>query len=232
MTSSDSGTQTHLFLGSTGYGLPIHDLVPEMVRVQPPAARGDILHLVQRAAGGPGVIILADGRFGDVLSVSHRELLCAMDLGWRLWGVASMGAIRAAELEAFGMRGWGQVFNYMLATMAPDDEVAVLHGPPPEYRPVTEALVDIRGYLTRLVDAGIISGQESIDIENSMKMLWFGDRTIGKFREVCRKVSGERVDREISGLIPMLTRQRTKGIDLTAFLERRAWLEGERDDTE
>jgi hypothetical protein len=38
------------------------------------------------------------------------------------FGAASMGALRAVELEPFGMIGTGRVFEG-------DDEVGVLHGP-------------------------------------------------------------------------------------------------------
>src|SRR5688572_32760283 len=50
--------------------------------------------------------------------------------GVRVFGAASMGALRAAELQPFGMIGVGQVFQaYRRGHLTDDDEVAVAHGP-------------------------------------------------------------------------------------------------------
>ena len=41
-----------------------------------------------------------------------------------------MGALRAAELHAFGMRGVGRIFEaFRDGELEDDDEVAVVHGP-------------------------------------------------------------------------------------------------------
>ena len=55
--------------------------------------------------------------------------------GIHVFGSASMGALRAAELHQFGMRGIGRIFEaYRAGELEDDDEVAVIHGPP---RPAT-----------------------------------------------------------------------------------------------
>ena len=66
----------------------------------PPARQGDIW----RALGlRPRAIALIDGLFEAQPSVWHREILDALDAGIPVVGGASMGALRAVELEAFGM---------------------------------------------------------------------------------------------------------------------------------
>ncbi len=71
---------------------------------RPPAKQGDIY---LAALTGPKVIVLIDGYFASVPSVWHKEVLYAMSQGVHVYGCSSMGALRAAELEHFGMNGFG-----------------------------------------------------------------------------------------------------------------------------
>jgi hypothetical protein len=70
-----------------------------------------------------------------------------------------MGALRAAELHGFGMRGVGRIFElYRDGEVEDDDEVAVLHGPADAgYRASSEAMVNIRDRLQAAQQAGFIS---------------------------------------------------------------------------
>ena len=71
----------------------------------PPAAQGDVLHL---AKARPRAIGIIDGYFDGVPAVWHKEILWALTQGIHVFGSASMGALRAAELHRFGMRGVGR----------------------------------------------------------------------------------------------------------------------------
>jgi hypothetical protein len=66
----------------------------------PPAAHGDVLRAALRR---PRAIALVDGVFERVPAVWHKEILFALSEGIHVYGAASMGALRAAELDAFGM---------------------------------------------------------------------------------------------------------------------------------
>ncbi len=79
--------------------------------------------------------------------------------GFRVIGAASMGALRAAELAPLGMLGVGHIFAaYRQGRLFADDEVAVLHAPAElGWRPLTEAMVDIRATLAAAARAGVIS---------------------------------------------------------------------------
>ena len=107
--------------------------------VLPPVARGDVDRAV-RAAAAPGVLVVVDGVFHlSSLAVGHLELRDALAAGWTVWGLSSMGAIRAAELEGEGMRGFGRAFaRYRDDPDFRDDEVALLHEPTPPYRELSE----------------------------------------------------------------------------------------------
>ena len=56
-------------------------------------------------------MIICDGVFESQPAVSHAELCRALDGGWAVWGVSSIGAIRAFEMRAEGMRGFGYVYK-------------------------------------------------------------------------------------------------------------------------
>ena len=76
-----------------------------------PSARGDGRRLPAGPARGPPArIAIIDGLFEQVPAVWHKELLFAMARGVEVSGAASMGALRAAELHAFGMIGVGPTF--------------------------------------------------------------------------------------------------------------------------
>src|SRR5205809_7899489 len=109
----------------------------------PPAAEGDVYRV---ALHRPQAIGIIDGYFQSVPAVRHKEILWAMSRGIHVFGSASMGALRAAELEAFGMEGIGIIFGwYRDGVLENDDEVAVVHGPSATgYQRGSDAMVNIR----------------------------------------------------------------------------------------
>src|SRR5580704_4909512 len=121
----------------------------------PPVRQGE---LYRAALAGPAVIGVVDGYFEVTPTVWHKEILFAMAQGIHVFGAASIGALRAAELDAFGMRGIGDIYqDFRDGVLEDDDEVAVLHGPAElGYPPVTEAMVNIRATLAVAVADGIV----------------------------------------------------------------------------
>ena len=109
---------------------------------RPPLRRGDLyLAALQR----PALIGVVDGYFETAPTVWHKEILWAMSQGIHVYGAASIGALRAAELADFGMKGIGRVYQqFRTGELTDDDEVAVLHGPADvSYVQVTEAMVNV-----------------------------------------------------------------------------------------
>lgn len=133
---------THVFVGPTLPAAEIEDAI-----VHPPVAVGDILQLIERR--GITRIAIIDGYFERMAAVWHKELLHALEKGIAVYGAASMGALRAAELHAFGMIGVGKIFQaYKRGDYTADDEVAVAHLPEEYgYRATSDALVNIRAGL-------------------------------------------------------------------------------------
>ncbi len=112
--------------------------------VLPPVAVGDVLRAIRTR--GLRRIAIIDGYFERMAAVWHKEILLALEKGVAVWGAASMGALRAAELAPWGMRGVGSIYKaFARGTLVADDEVAVAHLPGEYgYKPTSDALVNLR----------------------------------------------------------------------------------------
>lgn len=137
----------------------------------PPAAKGDILRSLTRDA--PDFIGLIDGYFDDRAAVQHKELLEVMAMGIKVYGAASMGALRASELHTFGMIGVGEIFkDYHDGTLTSDADVAVQHGPSDLGFPaLTIPQVDVKATVTSLTGRGHLTraeGQRLLRISQDM----------------------------------------------------------------
>ena len=141
----------------------------------PPAAHGDVYRATLERPWAIGII---DGYFEGVPSVWHKEILWAMSQGTHVFGSASMGALRAAELDEFGMVGIGDIYRaYRDGLYEDDDEVAVVHGPAElNYRATTEAMVNIRRTLAEAAERGILQSETSDRLTSIAKTLFYKDR--------------------------------------------------------
>jgi hypothetical protein len=142
----------------------------------PPVAEGDVYRVAVRRPKAIGII---DGYFQSVPPVRHKEILWAMSEGIHVFGSASMGALRAAELAAFGMEGVGSIYRwYREGVLEDDDEVAIAHGPPETgCQPVSEAMVNIRQTLLKAQHSKIISSRVREALEDIAKKLFYPNRT-------------------------------------------------------
>src|SRR4051794_30849116 len=143
-------SETYVYIGPSLPADEVRVLLPG-ARILPPVRHGDLLALDARR--GDRVLII-DGFFLHVAPVRHREILHLLDRGVMVAGASSMGALRAAELWRFGMRGVGEVFRlYRDGVVTGDDEVAIVHGPAEEgHRALSEPLVNIRVALRTATD--------------------------------------------------------------------------------
>lgn len=102
-----------------------------------------------------------------------------------------MGALRAAELHAFGMVGIGRIFEwYRDGVLEADDEVAVCHGDESSaFRPLSVALVNIRVTLRRAVSEGVASVADAHELTALAQALFYPDRS---YDAVLRAAGGDR----------------------------------------
>ncbi len=142
----------------------------------PPARAGDAYAL---AGEGPRAAVLIDGLFDTTLAVRHKELLSLIATGAPVFGAASMGALRAAELHSFGMIGLGAIFRAFAAgRLTADDEVAVMHGPEGfGWIALTEPLVNVRATLVAAVRGKVLRAAEARVILQSARAIFYKERT-------------------------------------------------------
>lgn len=147
------------------------------IDVRPPVQRGDVLRLL---SDPPNVIAIIDGYFLQRPAVLHKEILLAIEQGIRVIGAASMGALRAAELDTFGMEGIGEVYRmYRAGTIIGDDEVAVLHTiEEGSFRALTIPLINIRYNLRQARIAGALTAALAAAALATAKRIHFTERTV------------------------------------------------------
>jgi hypothetical protein len=191
------------------------------VKLLPPVKRGDVERLVSTRR--PGVMAIVDGQFHQCLSVGHAEIRLAIAAGWQVWGLSSMGAIRACEMRHVGMHGFGEVYEWFCREEDfRDDEVALTHGPTAPYVALSEPLVHIRVWLRELVKTRLLSRAQEKRLLKELMSLWFGERTLSRVRAMVLALIPDRA-RELDESLAGFDRYRLKSRDLSDFLREQPW---------
>ncbi|SRR5690606_26167111 len=155
---------------------------------RPPAKKGDFLRL----AADPKVTMVGfvDGVFLQDYPPTPIEVYqLARRPGVLLAGAASLGALRAVELEKFGMVGIGKIFQlYKSGKVNADDEVAVTFAQEgDDYRLQSEAMIDIRYNLFLAHKKGIISKKTKGAVTKVAKEIYFPHRNYAHIVEESKK---------------------------------------------
>ena len=159
---------------------------------RPPVEAGDLLRL----DAGPGTTIcLVDGYFDHRPAVRHKEILLLLSAGARVLGSASIGALRAAEMDGMGMIGVGAIYRaYRRGTVRGDDEVALIHGDAASgWKPLSVPLVDIRATLARAVRTKTIDAAGARALLGRAAAIHYVDRSRS---EVARWLPGTLVEQK------------------------------------
>lgn len=176
----------HVFSGPTLDAAEVRAVAPDAV-VHPPVAAGDLSRL---RAGSGDVVVIVDGAMTAGAAVRHKEILALVDAGVEVWGSGALGALRAAELQPFGMRVHGRVARLFLrGALEGDDEVAVATG---ERDPEALALVDLRATCRAACRAGVIDA-------NAAAAVVAAAQTLAPARRSARRAAAGAVD---AGLDP------------------------------
>jgi TfuA protein len=124
---------------------------------RPPIRRGDLKKAI---ADGAGIVGIIDGTFFSKSPVGHKEILAAIKKGVVVVGGSSMGALRASELDVFGMIGVGRIYDcYRSGRIVADDEVAVTYSPVTGEQ-LSEPLVNVRYQLRAAENDSILTKEE------------------------------------------------------------------------
>lgn len=141
---------------------------------RPPVGRGDILTALKDT---PDIIGIIDGVFHQKPAVSHKEILEALDRGVKIVGGSSMGALRASELDDWGMIGVGKVYKaYKSGEIESDDDVAVVFNPQTSEQ-LSEALISMSYNFKLACKEGLITPEELENLNETAKSIYYPKRT-------------------------------------------------------
>lgn len=181
---------------------------------RPPIKRDDFEGIV------PGTVVgIIDGVFDQTLAISPGEIREAINRGVVVYGAASMGALRAAEIPR--VIGVGRIFEmYRAGTIERDDEVALLFAPD-TYQPITVPLVNLRYAVERLVRSATIGRDDGNALIDACSKLHFKQRTYKTIFENSKLSQ----NRDVEEIIQLLRNFDLKRNDAQFLLETLADLE-------
>ncbi len=185
MNAAENGAEmpnTIIFVGPSLTTEEVQLYLPSAT-IRPPVKRGDIATAVSE---GFSVIVIIDGVFFQNESVAHKEILSALKSGVKCFGSSSMGALRAYEMEPFGMVGVGQIFEwYRSGKIIADDEVGLLYDPETGMA-LSDPMVNIRATFTSAVLSGMLTSDEETALLKTCKGIYYQERT---YRRVIKESS-------------------------------------------
>lgn len=151
---------------------------------RPPVQRNDIKKIIN---SGFDIIGIIEGVFFNSAAVAHREIIEALNKGITVIGGSSMGALRAYELEPYGMIGVGRIFEmYKNGFLESDDEVAVTFDPE-TLEPLSIPLVNVRLTLDAAQDEGVLTQERADAVLDVTKRMFYPDRNFRNIVDACVK---------------------------------------------
>ncbi|EPX78280.1 TfuA-like protein [Litoreibacter arenae] len=191
------------------------------IRFRAPAKQGDVLRAM---ADKPTAIGIIDGYFGDHLAVHQKEILEAMADGILVWGGASMGALRAAELHRFGMRGVGTIFEaYVSGEIGEDADVAVTHGPDElDFVATSISMVDVQATIAALRRRRTMTETKLAKVLTAARARHFSARTWRAIASEVHKTRQGRLRLESILSSPEIQQKRLDAIDLVRCMAEEA----------
>jgi hypothetical protein len=156
----------------------------------PPIKRGDLA-----AVDDYDVFVIVDGEFGQNMAVTPKEILAVLGRGKTVIGAASMGALRASELDRSGMIGVGWVYRYFRGcAVRRDADVALVYSPF-DFKPMTVPMVDLEYWMEQAAAAALIRNKEKALLLKLARSIFFADRTPDKLMGALRRaVGGDALD--------------------------------------
>jgi hypothetical protein len=158
------------------------------LRVRPPIRHGD---LFDPQITADDTVVIIDGVYHHSPAVRHKELVWTLGRGVRVVGTASIGALRAAELHAFGMIGVGAVWHaYVEGRLDGDDEVAVAQSTD-DARACTWPLVRVRQVAGTARTEGVIDADQETQIVDALAGVYYAHRTLHAVKRLGQRIAPE-----------------------------------------
>jgi hypothetical protein len=156
----------------------------DRIELLPPIRRGDLPKTVDAGYQTIGII---DGEFLHSLAVSPKEVLAALESGCRIIGGSSMGALRAAELDVYGMEGIGTIYDwYRTGVVTRDDDVGLIFSrlDTRDYRTTTVPMVNVRWAMLEFKRLGLLPADRRRRISGAARRMHWTERTWPRVCEV------------------------------------------------
>ncbi|HEY4168282.1 MAG TPA: TfuA-like protein [Reyranella sp.] len=173
---------TIVFVGPSLAGMQL----PSTIVQAPPVKRGDMA-----AVDEYDVVVILDGEFGQSDSVSPKEILAVLEAGKTVIGAASMGALRASELDRSGMIGVGWVYDHFRRQAVRRDADVALAYSLFDFKPMTVPVVDVEYWMERTSAAGLIGRQERSRVLRAARKIFFAERTMDRLMGSLRRSIGD-----------------------------------------
>jgi hypothetical protein len=165
-----------IFLGPT---MPLEEANQILEAIYlPPVRCCDLISVIH--SHEPKVIGIIDGVFDQSAPIRHKEIMYALDLGIKVYGASSMGALRASETDTYGMIGIGEIYRmYSQGELEDDDEVALVHATASMgYKQLSEPMVNLRQTFKLAVTNGIIDEKTFHQLLLISKGIYYQQRTL------------------------------------------------------
>jgi hypothetical protein len=203
--------RTIVFVGPSLAGADLPGL--STATLAPPIKRGDLA-----AVDGYDTVVIVDGEFGQSDSVSPKEILTVIECGKTVIGAASMGALRASELDRSGMVGVGWVYDYFRRQAVRRDADVALAYSSFDFTPLTIPVVDVAYWMEQAGAAGLIDKRGRSLVVKVARRFFFAERTADRLGDALRAVLGDRLLDDLlafsGGAIPSI-----KSLDARAAIQ-------------
>ena len=194
------------------------------IDIRGPAAWGDVAQAVRDGATRIGIV---DGYFEQTRSVWHKEIIFALSSGVEVAGAASLGALRAAECEPFGMIAIGTIANaYISGELFDDSDVALVHGPAElNYLALSEPRVNVIATLNVMLRENLISTTEWKNAKAVAHRMFYAELSLRSVFSNLQIMNANRIERLIK-----IAKARYVDAKQTDALELVDWLQSDIDE--
>jgi hypothetical protein len=158
----------------------IREQIPDAI-IKGPVRQGDFISDAMEYE--PTHVLIIEGEFHQSLSLWHKEIVWALQIPGikAIYGAASMGALRAADLADYGMIGCGRIFQwYFEGVITDESEVAASYHQTKDgnYVSLTVPLVNVRGALLKGLETGLIDPLEADELFSLARSILWSSRSL------------------------------------------------------
>jgi hypothetical protein len=178
-TSEEAPSKVLVYVGPSLDNDQVLERIPDAI-IRPPIRQSDLISDLLEYE--PSHILIIDGEFSQNLSVWQKEIVYGLQLPGvkAIYGAASMGALRAADLADFGMIGCGAIFGwYDEGVITDESEVSLLYYRRPDgsYISTTIPLVNIRARLLTGIEEGALTLEQAEKVFAYARSIPWTERT-------------------------------------------------------